>query len=144
MQQADLAGSTADPRSSGGKSDRISSTRRGLLTAGLVLPLAAAIPLPVRNEHHLRRTPIEEALAALMQHWFDFPDERKLGPAFRLAERNWLARQRELERAFVAAPVTSVEDMVSKLRFSQSEDHIAEDSRRAAIGALAGQLERLS
>lgn len=147
MQQAVPADSTAHSPVSGGKTRDISTHRRRFLrdvaALAIVPTLAAAIPLPVKNEHQLRRTPVEAAVQALVAHHARFPDEEALGRSgFRQAEATWLDQQSTLERALVTAPARSIEDVILKLKFSNSDEYT--ESGPAGIAAVVAQLEALA
>ncbi len=134
MQQANMAGSTRAGASSPGNSISLSSTRRGLLTVGLALPVvSAAALLPVTPS--CAATIAVERVAA---HERAYPFGPNMDDPDRADEDAWIARYRTLMAAVVPALAAGPAGLAAKLRLALKED------RADIIVAVAAQLEAMA
>lgn len=124
------------PRASCGIMPSLSTagpTRRGLLTAAVMVPIASAtITLPTA------RCAASEAVERIHAHERAYPSGLDQSDPSPVAEDAWLARWRDLIAAVVTAQASGPAGLAAKLRLAISEE------REDIAAAVAAQLEAMA
>ncbi|MBM3928793.1 MAG: hypothetical protein FJ335_10090 [Sphingomonadales bacterium] len=143
MQQANCADSTATAAASGGKTDKFSPSRRGILLGSLggaaaALGLAAPVRVGAVPREHLPQpialtSEVSRALVALRAHQRGHLESE---------HDAWLAENHRLESAFVQAQARTPHELAIKMRVALFEDLLSDTNAHNIMVFVMAQLER--